>query len=81
MSSVPPSDNSPPPPDGSAGTPNLVLNCQCQHKSPQNMLCQYVPGVSCGGPTKCPFCAGSNPIVQPLPPDVAGQSSGPQVNG
>ena len=36
----------------------------CAHHQPQNLLCPYVPGVSCGGPAGgCPWCRIYSPIA------------------
>lgn len=59
MSSIPP--------------PTSVLNCGCQHKAPQNGICQYAPPNTCGGPQYCGYCRANNPPVQPLPPPTPSQ--------
>lgn len=45
---------------------DLVVRCACKHKPPQNALCQFVPAVSCGGPSKCRICQIPEP-AEPAP--------------
>jgi len=46
----------------SFGTEPIVLNCACGHTEPQNTICPYQPGVTCGGPSHCGICRANTPI-------------------
>lgn len=62
----------------SFGTEPIVLNCACGHTDPQNMVCPYQPGVTCGGPNHCGICRANTPIgifSQSLSPPEKNQDS------